>query len=209
MRQLIFSLLSLCRQDLFEVFFPGTVSNKLCPFQEVVCFMIYLLSWLWFFSKIVNIYQVYTWLFWYLHNSNTIGSNVVRLNLLFFQNRHILFLSSRSFYVMFIEFMFFDFTLSILLQEWYKYYCDMFSNHVFSLCQPETRCSWKGYHLKKYPPETGSSWKGYKLKNCPPEPGSSWTNTICKNVSLKYAPPWNGFCLWSCCAVKYYKSPET
>ena len=109
MRQLIFSLLSLCRQDLFEVFFPGTVSNKLCPFQEVVCFMIYLLSWLWFFSKIVNIYQVYTWLFWYLHNSNTIGSNVVHLNLLFFQNRHVLFLSSRFFYVMFIEFMFFWF----------------------------------------------------------------------------------------------------
>ena len=46
MRQLIFSLLSLCRQDLFEVFFPGTVSNKLYPFQEVVCFLIYLLSWL-------------------------------------------------------------------------------------------------------------------------------------------------------------------
>ena len=51
MRQLIFSLLSLCRQDLFEVFFPGTVSNKLYPFQEVVCFLIYLLSWLWFFQR--------------------------------------------------------------------------------------------------------------------------------------------------------------
>ena len=40
MRQFIFSLLSLCRQDLFEVFFPGTVSNTLYPFQELVCFMI-------------------------------------------------------------------------------------------------------------------------------------------------------------------------
>ena len=40
MRQFIFSLLSLCRQDLFEVFFPGTVSSTLFPFQELVCFMI-------------------------------------------------------------------------------------------------------------------------------------------------------------------------
>ena len=160
------------------------------------------------FSKIVNIYQVYTWLFWYLHNSNTIGSNVVRLNLFFSKSTYIIFIF-KIFLCHVHRVYVFDFTLSILLQEWYIYYCDMFSNHVFSLCQPETRCSWKGYHLKKYPPETGSSWKGYKLKNCPPEPGSSWTNTICKNVSLKYAPPWNGFCLWSCCAVKYYKSPET
>ena len=40
MRQFIFSLLSLCRQDLFDVFFPGTVSSTLFPFQELVCFMI-------------------------------------------------------------------------------------------------------------------------------------------------------------------------
>ena len=40
MRQFILSLLSLCRQDLFEVFFPGTVSSTLYPFQELVCFMI-------------------------------------------------------------------------------------------------------------------------------------------------------------------------
>ena len=40
MRQFIFSLLCLCRQDLFEVFFPGTVSRTLYPFQELVCFMI-------------------------------------------------------------------------------------------------------------------------------------------------------------------------
>ena len=39
MRQFIFSLLCLCRQDLFEVFFPGTVSRTLYPFQELVCFM--------------------------------------------------------------------------------------------------------------------------------------------------------------------------
>ena len=39
MRQFIFSLLCLCRQDLFEVFFPGTVSRTLYPSQELVCFM--------------------------------------------------------------------------------------------------------------------------------------------------------------------------
>ena len=61
-----------------------------------------------FFKDSKHISSIYM-TFWYLHNSNTIGSNVVRLNLLFFQNRHILFLSSRSFYVMFIEFMFFWF----------------------------------------------------------------------------------------------------
>ena len=111
MRQLIFSLLSLCRQDLFEVFFPGTVSNKLYPFQEVVCFLIYLLSWLWFFFKDTkNLSSIYITC-WYLHNSNTIGSNVFQLNLLFFffQNWNIITLSSRSLYVMFIEIVFFLF----------------------------------------------------------------------------------------------------
>ena len=153
MRQLIFCLLSLCKQDLFEVFFPGTVSNKLCPFQEVVCFMIYLLSWLWFFSKIVNIYQVYTWLFWYLHNSNTIGSNVVRLNLLFFSKSTCIFLSSRSFYVMFIEFMFF---LILLL----AYFCKNDTN-ITAICFPTMFLVYVS--LKQDVPEKDTIWKDVLL----------------------------------------------
>ena len=145
----------------------------------------------------------------------------------FFQNWNIITLSSRSLYVMFIEIVFFlILLLAYFLQEWYIYFCDMFSNHVFNLCQPETRCSWKGYHLKRCilrqeVPEKDTIWKDILLKqevpekdtiyikSCPPEPGNSWKNTICKHVSLKFAPPWNRFCLWSCCAVKYYKSSKT
>ena len=160
-----------------------------------------------FFKDSKHISSIYM-TFWYLHHSNTIGSNVFHLNLFFSKSTYIIFIF-KIFLCHVHRVYVFDFTLSILLQELYIYYCDMFSNHVFSLCHLETRCSWKGYHLKKYPPETGSSWKGHNLKNCPPEPGNSWKNTICKNVSLKYAPPWNGFCLWSCFAVKYYKSPGT
>ena len=125
------------------------------------------------FSKIVNIFQVYTWLFWYLHNSNTIGSNVFHLNL-FFQNRHILFLSSRSFYVMFIEFMF----LILLL----AYFCKN-DTYITAICFPTMFLVY--VILKQDAPEKDTIWKNILLKQEVPEKDTIWKTVLLNQETLE------------------------
>ena len=103
-----------------------------------------------FFKDSKHISSIYM-TFWYLHNSNTIGSNVFHLNL-FFQNRHILFLSSRSFYVMFIEFMF----LILLL----AYFCKN-DTYITAICFPTMFLVYVS--LKQDVPEKDTIWKDVLL----------------------------------------------
>ena len=129
------------------------------------------------FSKIVNIYQVYTWLFWYLHNSNTIGSNVVRLNLLFFSKSTCIFI-----FKIFLRHVHRVYVFLILLLA---YFCknDTFifaicfpTMFIFSLCQPETM------FLKRIPFEKMSSWNRKFLKRIRSEKISSWNRKFLKRI---------------------------
>ena len=118
-----------------------------------------------FFKDSKHISSIYM-TFWYLHNSNTIGSNVFHLNL-FFQNRHILFLSSRSFYVMFIEFMF----LILLL----AYFCKN-CTYITAICFP-TMCL-VYVSLKQDAPEKDTIWKNILLKQEVPEKDTIWKTVL-------------------------------
>ena len=88
-----------------------------------------------FFKDTKNLSSIYITC-WYLHNSNTIGSNVFQLNLLFFSklkyNNLIVKIIIRHVYR---DCVLFYFTLSVFflilllayfLQEWYIYFCDIF-----------------------------------------------------------------------------------